>query len=212
MSEQLEAFTAYMPTGEWTVDHSTRRYTQSDRSLLVDGLGTLSAEGIWTWAWSEFGGWEESSGILDQSRVLRSLAERAAIAELTSGSVNLTGVGDAEDPATAAEMLAWTAMGLLGARGYIGHSTSTGGRIYYLVTDPSVPLAEPSLGSIPRHLFEGTATFGEATAECVIGYAEHHDWQWDRTEDGVGVTAPGVGTFKAEIDGDRLVGMTLRVE
>ena len=211
VSEQLETFTAYMPTGEWSVDHKTRGYRQSDRSFLVDGLGTLSPDGIWTWAWSEFGGWDKDSGILDQCRMLRTLAERQEIAELTSGSVDLTGVGDAEDPATAAEMLAWTAMGLLGARGYIGHSSKNGGRIYYLVTDPSVPRAEPSLGLIPRHLFEGTATFGENAAECVIGYAEHHGWEWNRTPNGLGVAANGLGSFAVEIADDKLVGMSLHI-
>ena len=211
VSEQLEAFTAYMPTGDWSVDHKTRSYAQSERSLVVDGLGTLSPEGIWTWAWSDFGGWDQDSGILDQSRVLRGLAEQAGIAELTAGSLDLTGVGDAEDPATAAEMLAWTAMGLLGARGYIGHGSSTGGRIYYLVTDPSVPRAEPSLVQIPRHLFEGTQTFGENALECVIGYAEHHGWEWNRTPIGIGVAATGVGSFAVEIVEDRLVGLSLHI-
>ncbi|HEV2635076.1 MAG TPA: hypothetical protein VGX23_08015 [Actinocrinis sp.] len=211
VSEQLEAFTAFMPTGDWSVDHDTRRYTQSERSLLVDGLGTLSPDGIWTWAWSEFGGWDQDSGILDQSRVLRSLAEREDIAELIAPSVDLTGLGDAEDPATAAEMLAWAATGLLNARGYIGHSSSTGGRIYYLVTDPAVPPARPTLALIARALFEGTAAFGESATECVIGYAEHHGWEWNRTPNGVGVAATGLGSFAVEIADDRLVGLTLHV-
>ena len=211
VSEQLEAFTAYMPTGEWSVDHETRRYTQSDRSFIVDGLGTLSPEGVWTWAWSNFGGWDQDSGILDQSRVLRSLAERQGIAELASGSLDLAGVGDAEDPETAAEMLAWTAMGLLSARGYIGHGSKNGGRIYYLVTDPTVPAAAPTIGLIAKHLFEGAATFGEDATECVIGYAEHHSWEWNRTPNGIGVAALGVGSFAVEVADNRLVGISLHV-
>ena len=211
VSEQLEAFTSYMPTDDWSVDHATRRYTQSDRSFTVDGLGTLSPEGVWTWAWSEFGGWDKDSGILDQSRVLRSLAQQQGIDELSTGALDLTTVTDAEDPAAAAEMLAWTAMGLLGARGYIGHSSKNGGRIYYLVTDAMVPKAEVSLVTIPKHLFEGTATFGENAVECVIGYAEHHSWEWTRTADGIAVTAPGVGSFAAEIVDNQLVGLSLHV-
>lgn len=211
VSEQIEAFTAALPAGDWPIDHDTRRYTRSGRSFLVDGLGTLSPEGVWTWAWSEFGDWDQESGILDQSRVLRSLAEREQIAELTSGSVDLARAGAAEEQQAAAELLAWTAMGLLAARGYIQHVSKTGGRIYYLVTDPTVPSAEPSLGSIARHLFDGTAKFDQDAADCVTGYAEHHGWEWNRTGDRVEVAAPGVGSFTAEIVGGRLVGLSLHV-
>jgi hypothetical protein len=211
VSEQIEAFTASLPAGDWPIDHDTRRYTRSGRSFLVDGLGTLSPEGVWTWAWSEFGDWDQECGVLDQSRVLRSLAEREQIAELTSGSVDLARAAAAEDRKAAAELLVWTAMGLLAARGYIEHVSKTGGRIYYLVTDPTVPPAEPSLGSIARHLFDGTAKFGQDAADCVTGYAEHHGWEWNRTGDRVEVAATGVGSFTAEIAGGRLVGLSLHV-
>jgi hypothetical protein len=104
-------------------------------------------------------------------------------------------------------MIAWTAMGLLGARGYIGHSASEsddGGRIYYVVCDTTVPTATPRGESAPRFLMEGAATFGEDAADCVFGYAEHHGWDWSRLPDGIGVVvaAEGVGLFTAEISPD----------
>ena len=39
------------------VDHVTQRYLQSGRSITVDGLGTLSPDGVWTWAWANPGAW-----------------------------------------------------------------------------------------------------------------------------------------------------------
>ncbi len=38
-------------------------------------------------------------------------------------------------------MLAWTAMGVSGARGYIGHTFSGENRLYYLAFDESIPAA-----------------------------------------------------------------------
>ena len=52
ITEQLETFLAYLPLGEWSVDHATRTYQQSGREFAVDALGTLSSSGVWTWAWA----------------------------------------------------------------------------------------------------------------------------------------------------------------
>ena len=203
VTEQLDTFLAYLPLGTWSVDHATRRYLQSGRSIVVDGLGTLSPDGVWTWAWADPATWGQDSAITAQSRRLRALGQSEGITELITPTFGLSGIADAPDgPQDAAEMIAWTAMGLLGARGYIGHSASdhgNSGRIYYVVCDTAVPAATPRLDAVPRFVTEGAATFGEDAVDCVLGYVEHHGWDWSRLPDGTGivVAAEGIGSFTA---------------
>jgi len=214
VTEQLETFLAYLPLGEWSVDHATRTYRQSGREFAVDALGTLSPAGVWTWAWADPVSWGQNSAITEQARRLRALGEREGIAEFVTAAFGLVGIADAPDsPQDAAEMLAWTAMGMLGARGYIGHSGPDGeggARVYYVVCDPSVPSAVPRLGTVPRFVMEGAATFGEDAAECVLGYVEHYGWEWSRVPGGIVVAAEGIGSFTVEFAADgQLTGLSL---
>jgi hypothetical protein len=214
VTEQLETFLAYLPLGEWSVDHATRRYRQSGREFAVDALGTLSPAGVWTWAWADPMSWGQNSAITEQARRLRALGEREGIAEFVTAAFGLVGIADAPDsPQDAAEMLAWTVMGMLGARGYIGHSGPDGeggARVYYVVCDPSVPSAVPRLGTVPRFVMEGAATFGEDAAECVLGYVEHYGWEWSRVPGGIVVAAEGIGSFTVEFAADgQLTGLSL---
>jgi hypothetical protein len=212
VAEQIEAFLAFLPIGEGTVDRVSRRYRQSGREVYVDGLGTLSPTGVWTWAWADDATWTRDTAITEQSRRLRALGERDGIVELTTPDLDLSQFTDEPDAQAAAEMLARTAMGLLTARGYIGHGAAGegGGRIYYVVCDTSVPEVRPSLGTMPRFLMEGSAAFGGDATECVLGYVEHHGWEWSRVPDGILVAAEGVGSFTAEISPEgRVTGLSL---
>ena len=215
VTEQVETFIDFLPLGDWSVDHASRRYFQSGREFLVDALGALSADGVWTWAWADPRRWGgPGTAITEQSRRLRAFGERYGIVELVAGSFDLTDVADApDDPTDAAEMIAWTAMGLLGARGYMGHTASPDGldgRVYYVVCDAAVPQARPGLGTIPRYLMEGAATFGEDAAECVLGYIEHYGWEWSRVPDGIVVAAEGIGSFTVEVSAEGyLTGLSL---
>lgn len=214
VTEQLETFLAYLPVGDWSVDHATRAYQQSGREFAVDALGTLSPAGIWTWAWADPASWGQNSAITEQARRLRALGELEGIAEFVAPAFGLAGIADAPDsPQDAAEMLAWTAMGMLSARGYIGHSSAegeSGTRVYYVVCDASVPRAVPGLGTVPRFVMEGAATFGEDAAECVLGYVEHYGWEWSRVPGGIVVAAEGIGSFTVEFAPDgQLTGLSL---
>jgi uncharacterized protein DUF6882 len=213
VGEQIETFMAFLPEGDWSVDHVSRRYLQSGRDFLVDGLGTLSPAGIWTWAWADPATWGQDTAITEQSRRLRAMGDRDGIPELVAPALDISDLADSPgDPQTAAEMISWTCTGLLTARGYIGHTATPdgGGRIYYVVCDASVPEARPTLGNVARFLMDGAATFAENATDCVLGYIEHHGWEWSRVPDGIVVAAEGVGSFTVEISADgRLTGLAL---
>jgi hypothetical protein len=215
VAEQLATFNDFAPTGGGSLDRAGRRYRQSGREFQVDGLGSLSAQGIWTWAWADPAAWPADPAATEQARRLRAIAEREEITELVTPSLDLSRVAAVGSPAKAAGLLVWISLGLLGARGYIEHradaAKNAGARAFYLVSDTSVPVARPTLGTLPQFLFEGPAVFGDDAAECVIGYAKHHGWEWTRVPEGVAVTAEGVGSFSAEVSDHRLIGLSLHV-
>jgi hypothetical protein len=204
VSEQIAAFLEYLPEGDWTLDRVSRRYKQGDRGFIVDALGTLSDDGVWTWAWAEPDRWLSSEAMLASSRRLKEVGGRLGIAEFGNERCGLAEAADSDgDPATAAEMISWTAMGLLGARGYIGRPAGPaegGGRVYCLVFDKAVPLVEPTAQGVVEYLTEGVGAFAEDTADCVIGYAEHHEWEWSRVPGGIKVAATGLGTVFAHLN------------
>jgi hypothetical protein len=193
--EQIETFLAFMPVDEWSVDHATGRYRQAGREFTVDALGRLGQDGRWTWAWAEAEVWSPNPALTEHARRLRDLGDRLGIKELAEPVLDLAGVADAEDPETAAEMLAWAAMGVAGARGYIGHTFSDDNRLYYLAFDASIPTARPDLDAAAHYLTQGVDKFEEDPSDCVIGYVEHHGWDWSRSAEGLVVSAPGLGAF-----------------
>ncbi|WP_051450989.1 DUF6882 domain-containing protein [Actinospica robiniae] len=208
--EQIEEFLAFMPVDEWSVDHERRLYRQAGREFAVDALGRLTEDGRWRWAWAEPEAWSADPRITERVRAVCEAAGEVGIAELAAPVLDLSANDDAEDPETAAEMLAWTVMGLAGARAYIGHSQGERGRIYYLAFDEAIPAARPELGEVPRFLTQGVVKFEEGATECVLGYVEHHGWDWSRSADGIEVSAAGLGSFTAEVSGDgALTGISL---
>ena len=201
--EQIETFLDYMPLDEWSVDHDTRRYQQAGREFTVDALGRLAHDGRWVWAWAEPESWAEDSALTERSRGLREQGHRLGIKELTAPVLDLSETDDADDPETAAEMLAWTAMGVSGARGYIGHAFTDEGRIYYLSFDESIPNPVPDLDGILHFLSHGVAKFEEDSTDCVLGYVERHGWDWSRSSDGGIVIGAGeLGSFTAVLSKD----------
>ncbi|HEX4786953.1 MAG TPA: hypothetical protein VH372_00720 [Actinospica sp.] len=203
--EQIETFLDYMPLDEWSVDHGTRRYRQAGREFYVDALGRLAHDGRWIWAWAESSSWSADPALTQRSRLLRDAGGRLGIKELMAPVLDLSETADADDPEIAAEMLAWTAMGVAGARGYIGHTITDEGRIYYLAFDETIPMARPDIDGVPHFLSHGIAKFEEDATDCVLGYVEHYGWDWSRSAEGIVVSAGELGSFTADLSEDGLL-------
>jgi hypothetical protein len=206
--EQIEAFLDFMPVDEWSVDHESGRYRQAGREFTVDALGRLDQSGRWVWAWAEAEAWSANPALTERVRRLREQGDRLGIKELTEPVLNLAEIADADDPEIAAEMLAWTAMGVAGARGYLGHTFSDENRVYYLAFDESIPNAKPDLDAVVHYLTEGADKFEDDPSDCVLGYVEHHGWDWSRSAEGIVVSARGLGTFTVSLAaGGELLGI-----
>ncbi|WP_436771654.1 DUF6882 domain-containing protein [Yinghuangia sp. YIM S09857] len=184
VGEQLEAFNAFMPMGEWSVNLNDRVYRQSGREVAVSVLGSFSTgDDSWLWGWAN-PSWGDPE-VTSAARALRAIGERDGIPEFTTDLVHLSGFAD---PRMAAETIAFAAMGLLGSDGYIGVTANATGRLYMVVDDKQVPRAKPDAITLPRMLVTGAGFLPVPHEAVVAGYFTHHGLATRRVGDGVQAT------------------------
>ncbi|MFP1627617.1 DUF6882 domain-containing protein [Streptomyces sp. 5K101] len=134
-AEQLETFNEFLPMGEWSADLGQCLYRQSGRELRISLLGTFDTdEQSWLWAWANPG--FQGSPVARAAESLRAYGRTHGLPEFTSELLRLAAH---EEPRRAAETLAFTAMGVLGASGYIGVQANPSARAYLLPDDPRSP-------------------------------------------------------------------------
>ncbi|ATW50114.1 hypothetical protein CGZ69_21675 [Streptomyces peucetius subsp. caesius ATCC 27952] len=195
-AEQLETFNEYMPMGEWSADLGQCLYRQAGRELRVSLLGTFDVhEQSWLWAWANPG--FAGSPVVAAAERVRAYGQAHALSEFTDELVPLAGH---DEPRRAVETLAFTAMGVLGAAGYIGVQASADGRAYMVPDDPQVPRAEPDAITLPRVLLTGAGLLGGSARRAVAGYFGHHDLPQRRTEDRMSAGLPNGGTVDVLFD------------
>ncbi|MGW0703373.1 DUF6882 domain-containing protein [Streptomyces sp. NPDC002867] len=195
-AEQLEAFNEFLPMGEWSADLGQCLYRQSGRELRISLLGTFDTdEQSWLWAWANPG--FQGSPVVQAAETLRAYGRTHGLPEFTSELLHLAGH---EDPRRAAETLAFTAMGVLGASGYIGVQANPSARAYLVPDDPRVPVAEPSAITLPRVLLTGAGLLGGSARRVVEGYFAHHDLPVRRAADRMSAGLPDGGTVDVLFD------------
>lgn len=196
--EQLEAFNAYLPMGDWTVNLTERIFRQSGREVSVSVLGSFATDdNSWLWGWAN-PQWAGSPAVAAADAV-RAAGDRDGIPEFTTQMVDLSGFAD---PRMAAETLALGAMALLGARGYIGVSANATGRLYMVVADDDklVPQAEPDAITLPRMLMTGAGLLPGPHEPVVAGYFAHHGLEYERTADAIQAHLAGGDAVTVEFD------------
>ncbi|MGW0661528.1 DUF6882 domain-containing protein [Streptodolium elevatio] len=202
VGEQLEAFNAFMPMGEWSVNLNDRVYRQSGREVAVSVLGSFSTgDDSWLWGWAN-PSWGDPE-VTSAARALRAIGERDGIPEFTTDLVPLSGFAD---PRMAAETIAFAAMGLLGSDGYIGVTANATGRLYMVVDDKQVPRARPDAITLPRMLLTGTGFLPVPHEAVVSGYFAHHGLATRRVGDGVHATLDSGDTVEVDFDSAGRVG------
>lgn len=185
-AEQLETFNAFLPAGDWTADLDQCLYRQGGRDLRISVLGTWDVrDGSWLWGWANpgFG----SAPVARAAHAVRRFGHEQGIPEFTNELIALAG---AEDPRMAAETLAFGAMAVLGAPGYIGVQASQDARLYFVPDDPRVPRATPDPVTLPRILMNGAGIFRRSEHQVVTGYFDRHGVPQRQTADGIGVQLP----------------------
>lgn len=168
---QLEALSTFLPEGPWTADLPSCLYQQGDLELRVAVLGTYDMEQrTWMWGWANPG--LRGTEVAALSGAVRRYGRVHRITELAEGTVSLAGF---DDPRRAAEMLAFTGMGVAEAPGYIGVPAGPATRVYFLPDDARVPRAGLDPVSLPRTLLTGAGLIGYSARHVVGGYFDHHD-------------------------------------
>ncbi|MDI5962543.1 hypothetical protein POF50_007430 [Streptomyces sp. SL13] len=195
-AQQLQSFTGFLPDGEWSADLDTCRYRQGGRDLRISMLGTFSEEdGSWLWGWANPG--FQGSPVTRTAGTLREIGTRYGVPEFAERMVPLAGFPDVR---RAVEMLAFGAMGVLGAAGYVGVEAGPGTRLYLLADDPAVPRAAPEAVVLPRVLMYGVELLDVPARPVVAGYFEHHGLPWHESEESISAALPSGATAEVRFD------------
>lgn len=195
-AEQLDAFNEFLPVGDWSADLGQRLFRQSGKELRISLLGTFEVnECSWLWAWANPG--FASSPLAEAAEAVRAYGHAHGVPEFTGELVPLD---DHEDPRTAAETLAFTAMGVLGATGYLGVQASPDARAYMVPDDPQVPRAEPDAITLPRVLLTGASLVPCSARAVVEGYVAHHALPHRAAADRLSAGLPDGGTVDVVFD------------
>jgi hypothetical protein len=167
---QLEALTAFLPEGPWSADLPSCLYQQGDLKLHVAVLGTYDLEEqSWMWGWANPG--LQDTEVVALTAAVRRYGQAHGIAELTEEVLHLSGF---EDPRRAAEMLAFTGMGVAEAPGYIGVQAGPTSQVYFLPDDTRIPRVGLDPVTLPRTLLTGAGLIGHSARQVVGGYFDHH--------------------------------------
>ncbi|MCC5474741.1 DUF6882 domain-containing protein [Streptomyces sp. NPDC059680] len=205
---QLEALTAFLPEGPWSAELSSCLYRQGDVTLRVAVLGTYDmAERSWMWGWANPG--LRGTEVVAATGAVERYGRAHGIAELTEEVLHLSGF---PDPRRAAEMLAFTGMGVAGAPGYIGVPAGGDTQVYFLPDDPQVPRAGVDPVSLPRTLLTGAGLIGRSSRHVVTGYFDHHGLP--RRDEAGRIVADLPGGNAVEVDFDtagRIAGVGVKV-
>jgi hypothetical protein len=193
---QVEAFNEFMPIGPWTMNLEARVYQQSGRELRISVLGsydTVEASWLWGWANPGFG----MLPVVAAAKALRDFGQEHDVPEFAEEWVDLSGFAD---PRFAAEILAFGAMGVLRADGYIGVQSNETGRLYMVPDDPQVPVAGPDPFALPRLLTTGGDFLNRPAFEMVAGYFHHFGLAWSQADGKVYADLPDGGTVSVSFD------------
>ncbi|MFE7777214.1 DUF6882 domain-containing protein [Streptomyces sp. NPDC057445] len=185
--EQLEAFTAFMPTGPWTAQLDRCAYQQGGVELRISVLGTFDAsDNSWLWGWAN-PGFSELPAV-GAAEAVRRFGQTHGIREFTDEPVSLSGFAD---PRMAVEQLAFGAMGVLGAAGYWAVEAAPGTGLYLVPDDPQVPRVGPDPVTLPRVLLTGAGLTGGPARPVVAGYFAHHGLPQREAGDTITAEFPG---------------------
>ncbi|MFF7445458.1 MULTISPECIES: DUF6882 domain-containing protein [unclassified Streptomyces] len=167
---QLEALGTFLPEGPWSADLPSCTYRQGDLELRVAVLGTYDMEQqSWMWGWANPG--LRGTEVVALGGAVRRYGRVHGITELAEEIVPLAGF---DDPRRAAEMLAFTGMGVAEAPGYIGVPAGPATQVYFLPDDNRVPRPGPDPVTLPRTLLTGAGLVGYSARHVVGGYFDHH--------------------------------------
>ncbi|MFC8716082.1 DUF6882 domain-containing protein [Kitasatospora sp. NPDC057198] len=195
-AEQLEALGRVLPDAPWTADLEQGVYRSGGLTLRVGLLGTFDpADGSWLWGWAN-PGFAEAPVAAAASRIAE-FGRAYGVPELAEPGVDLS---DFPDPRHAAEALAFTGMGVLGAPGYIGQAAGPETRVYFVPQDPALRPAPLDPVTVPRMLLTGAGLFGHDSRAVVRGYFGHHGAPVTEEPDAITAQLPGRHSVRVSFD------------
>lgn len=204
---QLAALDRFLPEAPWTADLPSRTFQKGDVELRVSVIGTYDVQRrSWMWGWANPG--LRGTEIVALGGDVRRYGRVHGIGELTEDILLLGGF---DDPRHAAELLAFTAMGVVGAPGYIGVMGGPETRVYFLPEDDRVPRPAPHPVTLPRVLHTGAGLIALSARTVVGGYFEHHGIAYEDFGDLITAELPDGSAVEVRLDEeDRITGIDVK--
>ncbi|MFD8982727.1 DUF6882 domain-containing protein [Streptomyces sp. NPDC059564] len=194
---QLQALMAFMPDGDWTADLDACVYRQGGLDLRVSVLGTYDmSEGSWMWGWANPG--LRGTPVVALSGRAGEYGRAYGIPEFAQEVLDLSGFAD---PRRAAEMLAFAAMGVTGAPGYLSVQAGPDTQLYLLADDARVPRPAFAPSALPGALTSSIGLIGHSPYAMVAGYFEHFGLPHHQEPGRIAAALPGGLTAGVDFDG-----------
>lgn len=174
--EQLKTYEEYQrpQAGRWYLDFEASTWLSDGKTVHQSPIGSLGTDNSWLWAWANHGTHPVGSRRRALSLRLQEFGEAHEVYEFVTPRLALDTF---PAPVPAAERLALTAMGVLGARGYGSVEMETGARTYFLVDDEAAPRATFRRQVLSSIFHEALGVFGSFPRLVAEGYLKHHGFE-----------------------------------
>ncbi|MFE2268631.1 DUF6882 domain-containing protein [Streptomyces lavendulae] len=195
---QLQALMAFVPAGDWTADLDACLYRQGGLDLRVSVLGTYDlSQASWMWGWANPG--LQGTPVVALSGRAGEYGRAYGMAEFAQETLDLSGFAD---PRRAAETLAFAAMGVTGAPGYLSVQAGPDTQLYLLADDSRVPRPLFDATALPGALTSAMGLIGHSPYAMAAGYFEHFGLPAHQEPGRITATLPG--NLGAEVTFDEL--------
>ncbi|MGP3974103.1 DUF6882 domain-containing protein [Streptomyces sp. 8N114] len=206
--EQLKTYEEYQRplAGRWYLDFEASTWLSDGKTVHQAPIGSLGTDNSWLWAWANNRTHPLGSERRELSLQLQRFGEKHEVYEFVEPRLELDSF---PAPIPAAERLALTAMGVLGARGYASVEMETGARAYFLIDDETVPLApfrRQVLSSVFHEALGVFASFPRLVAE---GYLRLHGFEvWEDDQNCMHARSEGYTVSIRFDDQDRVIAVS----
>ena len=181
----------------WELSTSTGLLSLNGHRLQCALLGSVAdGSNTWVWSWAD-AELDQTSIAVARTRSLRDFGVESGLWEFTTGDVDLDGVVDlGMTPGATLALVA--SPQIMGGAIFIG--SSSGKKLYTVVTDPRLTMDVPTAFTAPQHIQGATAYGMGDVRDIVTVYASFHQIEVEDIVGGMRLTFEDGSVLTIDID------------